>query len=159
LIGLEYLALWWYISKTPNSVENSPSTVILSLAWRDLRSKAQQHTMSTIKATHTASGILLASVAASETSSVEGNYYIPESALKVALPGKDEAHTHLLPSETHYHCPWKGQSSYYNLVTEDGKTVKDVAWYYADPSKKAIEKGVTQDKVAFDKGQVKVVVE
>ncbi|KPI40445.1 uncharacterized protein AB675_7591 [Cyphellophora attinorum] len=116
--------------------------------------------MATVKATHTASGILLAEVPVSETSSVEGNYYIPESALKLPLPGKDEnAKPRLTPSTTHYHCPWKGQSSYYNLVTENGKTVKDIAWYYADPSKKAIEKGVTKDKVAFDKGQVKVVVE
>ena len=31
-------------------------------------------------------------------------------------------------SKTHSHCPWKGDASYYNFTTDEGKEIKDIAW-------------------------------
>lgn len=116
--------------------------------------------MSTAKATHIKSGTLLATVDLSSTHKVEGNIYFPASALQIPLPNASggDAGTHLTESHTHYTCPWKGQSSYYNLVLGNGETVRDVGWYYATPSKKAVESGVDVGSVAWDKGSVRVEV-
>jgi uncharacterized protein (DUF427 family) len=54
---------------------------------------------------------------------VEGNQYFPPQAVK---------QEHLLPSETHTTCGWKGIASYYDVVV-DGQINKDAAWYYPDP--------------------------
>ncbi|KAF8158552.1 DUF427-domain-containing protein [Crassisporium funariophilum] len=55
-----------------------------------------------------------------ETVVVEGNHYFPPTAVRKSL---------LTNSDTTSICPWKGTASYYTAVI-DGKTVKDVAWYY-----------------------------
>lgn len=49
------------------------------------------------------------------------------------------------PSNTHTHCGWKGDASYYN-ANINGKEIADLAWYYPDPMEKA--KHIT-DYVAF----------
>lgn len=75
-------------------------------------------------------------------------------------------------SSLHTKCPWKGQSSYYNLNIDGelrlnpptpsldeatdpssiaGKEFKDAAWYYPEPFEKATH---IKDHVAFDKRQV-----
>lgn len=54
---------------------------------------------------------------------VEGNQYFP--------PG-DVARERLQESDTHTHCPWKGDASYYNVVLEADAN-PDAAWYYPSP--------------------------
>lgn len=62
-----------------------------------------------------------------ETINIEGNQYFPEESVNKA---------YLNSTDTHTVCHWKGTASYYD-VTVDGKTNKDAAWYYPDPSKLA----------------------
>ena len=70
---------------------------------------------------------------------VENNHYFPPESVNMSL---------LSPSDTHTHCPWKGEASYYN-VTIDGKVNKDAAWYYPEPKAAAAE---IKDRIAFWKG-------
>lgn len=74
-----------------------------------------------------------------DTVVVEGNHYFP-------LDSVDESV--LRPSETHTHCPWKGDASYYSLEV-DGQLNTDAAWFYPTPSDAAAE---IRDRVAFWKG-------
>ncbi|KDR82359.1 hypothetical protein GALMADRAFT_57954 [Galerina marginata CBS 339.88] len=55
-----------------------------------------------------------------ETKVIEGNHYFPLTSVRTSI---------LSSSDTASVCPWKGTASYYNAVI-DGKTYKDVAWYY-----------------------------
>jgi uncharacterized protein (DUF427 family) len=70
---------------------------------------------------------------------VEGNQY---------FPADDVMADRLEPSETHTHCPWKGDASYYTVVA-DGKRNADAAWYYPQPFEAAT--GI-RDYVAFWRG-------
>lgn len=54
---------------------------------------------------------------------VEGNHYFPPEALNAA---------YFEPSNTHTHCPWKGEANYYHVVV-NGLRNPDAAWYYAEP--------------------------
>lgn len=74
---------------------------------------------------------------------VEGNQYFPP----------DSVHQeYLQPSQTHTHCPWKGQASYYSIEV-NGEVNKDAAWYY--PEAKEAAKNI-EGYIAFWKGvQVK----
>ncbi len=45
----------------------------------------------------------------------------------------DDAHVMLEPSETSMRCPYKGRSSYWNLVLPDGRTIVDAVWGYPEP--------------------------
>lgn len=84
-----------------------------------------------------------------EVIGIEGNAYVPKSA----LTGGAE----LQPSSTPYTCPWKGEASYWNLVV-DGRTVEDAAWSYEEPYDGAADR-VGQDfagYVAFDTAKVQV---
>lgn len=74
-----------------------------------------------------------------QTIVVEGNHYFPPDAVKKEL---------LQPSDTHTTCPWKGEASYYTIIT-DGQTNKDAAWYYPQP-KQAAEN--IKGYIAFWKG-------
>ncbi|WP_207835975.1 DUF427 domain-containing protein [Williamsia soli] len=49
--------------------------------------------------------------------------YIPLSAVDPSL---------LRPSDTETYCPYKGDASYFDLVTPDG-VIADAAWTYAEP--------------------------
>lgn len=82
---------------------------------------------------------VIAEAASGEIQRVEGNVYFPLSAVK---------REHLQPSETHTHCVWKGEASYYHVVV-DGKVNEDAAWYYPTPSKMADR---IKDHVAFWRG-------
>lgn len=76
-------------------------------------------------------------IAESETTlNLEGNQYFPIKSVKKEF---------LSDSATHTVCPWKGNASYYNIVV-DGKTNKDAAWYYPNPSALADK---IKDHVAF----------
>jgi uncharacterized protein (DUF427 family) len=51
-------------------------------------------------------------------------HYIPVDEV---VPGT------LRPSRSHSYCPYKGDASYYDVVTPDGTELRDVAWTYATP--------------------------
>lgn len=79
---------------------------------------------------------VIAEADASQIHRVEGNVYFPITAVK---------REYLRPSNTHTHCVWKGEASYYDVVV-DGDVNADAAWYYADPSEMAAR---IKDHVAF----------
>ena len=70
---------------------------------------------------------------------VEGNAYFPAGSVNKEF---------LKDSATKTVCHWKGTASYYSIVV-DGETNEDAAWYYADPSDKAM---MIKDRVAFWRG-------
>ncbi len=74
-----------------------------------------------------------------DTVVIEGNHYFPEESVRKEF---------FSPSDTHTTCPWKGEASYYNLEV-NGEINKDAAWYYPEPSEKAIE---IKNHIAFWKG-------
>ncbi len=74
-----------------------------------------------------------------ETIVVEGNHYFPPSSVKQGF---------LRESDTHSTCPWKGEASYYDVVTEHDVNA-NAAWYY--PSPKPAAENIA-DHVAFWKG-------
>nr|GAT50570.1 predicted protein [Mycena chlorophos] len=76
-----------------------------------------------------------------DTVVVEGNHYFPPSAVNKEF---------FTDSNSSTVCPWKGTASYYN-ASVDSNVVKDVAWYYPEPSEKA--KNI-KDYVAFYKNKV-----
>ena len=64
---------------------------------------------------------------------IEGNHYFPPDSITEA------GHKVLSLSETHTHCPWKGQASYYGY-SANGHEYKDVVWFYPEPLPGAIER-------------------
>lgn len=82
-------------------------------------------------------GVVLAE--SEDTVVVEGNHYFPVGSLNTE---------YFAPSDSHTRCHWKGVASYYD-VEAGGKTNRDAAWYYPDPSKAASE---IKDRVAFWRG-------
>lgn len=82
-------------------------------------------------------GAVLAS--SDDTVVVEGNHYFPAESLDREL---------FSGTDTHTHCPWKGDASYYS-VTVDGQTNADAAWYYREPLPEA---AMVTGRVAFWKG-------
>ena len=59
-----------------------------------------------------------------KTINVEGNRYFPPHTVNKEF---------LSESSTQTVCHWKGTASYYDVVV-DGKTNKNAAWYYPEPS-------------------------
>ena len=49
------------------------------------------------------------------------------------IPLGDVVAQRLRPSDTETYCPFKGDASYYHVVTETGKTVDDAIWTYEKP--------------------------
>ena len=49
------------------------------------------------------------------------------------IPRRDVVAARLKPSDTETYCPFKGDASYYHVVTEGGATVDDVIWTYEKP--------------------------
>ena len=49
------------------------------------------------------------------------------------IPRGDVVAERLKPSDTETYCPFKGDASYYHVVTETGETVDDVIWTYEQP--------------------------
>lgn len=76
-----------------------------------------------------------------DTVIVEGNHYFPIGSVNADL---------LAPSEHTSICPWKGTSSYYDIVV-GGETNAAGAWYYPEPKDAAAE---IRDRVAFWNGVV-----
>lgn len=75
-----------------------------------------------------------------DTVIVEGSHYFPADSVKMEL---------LQSSKATSFCGWKGMANYYTIVTSDGKSNNDCAWYYADPSQEAKH---IRGRVAFWKG-------
>ncbi|QDS76107.1 hypothetical protein FKW77_006453 [Venturia effusa] len=95
-------------------------------------------------ATAKINGTTIATADSYET--VEGNIYFPPSSIH-----KD----YFKSTDTHTHCPWKGDASYYTIEV-DGKVLKDAAWYYPEPLEKAKH---IKDHVAFYKSKVDISTE
>ena len=74
-----------------------------------------------------------------ETIVVEGNHYFPADSIN---------REYFAPSATHTICGWKGEASYYDIVT-GGETNRDAAWFYPDAKPEAKE---IENYVAFWKG-------
>jgi uncharacterized protein (DUF427 family) len=74
-----------------------------------------------------------------DTVVVEGNHYFPADSVDASL---------FEDSDTHTHCPWKGDASYKTIVV-DGERNPNAAWYYPDPKSAAAE---IKDRFAFWKG-------
>lgn len=70
---------------------------------------------------------------------VEGNHYFPV---------EDVRSEYFEPSDTHSHCPWKGDARYRSVVV-DGSRNDDAAWFYPEPKEAAEE---ITDRVAFWRG-------
>lgn len=49
------------------------------------------------------------------------------------FPREDVNMTRMRPSDTTSHCPYKGDASYFHLLTEEGGAVSDAAWSYQKP--------------------------
>jgi uncharacterized protein (DUF427 family) len=58
----------------------------------------------------------------------EANYppvlYIPIEDLNQELLG---------PNGQHTYCPYKGEASYYDIITDGGEPLKGAVWYYPEP--------------------------
>lgn len=67
-------------------------------------------------------GVVLAE--SDNTIVVEGNHYFPPDAIKKE---------HFRESDSTSLCIWKGKAKYLS-VTVNGKTNRDCAWYYPEPS-------------------------
>ncbi|MAZ72201.1 MAG: hypothetical protein CMC70_03545 [Flavobacteriaceae bacterium] len=78
-----------------------------------------------------------------DTVVVENNHYFPPEAIHKVYFKK---------TDTHSHCPWKGDASYYTIEV-DGKTNEDAAWYYPETSHAAKP---IEGYIAFWKG-VKII--
>ena len=70
---------------------------------------------------------------------IENNHYFPADSLNKEF---------FKESNTHTHCPWKGEASYYSLEV-DGQSNPDAAWYYPTTSHAAKP---IEGYVAFWKG-------
>ncbi|MGV0603611.1 DUF427 domain-containing protein [Mycolicibacterium sp. XJ1904] len=49
------------------------------------------------------------------------------------VPRNDVVHDKLRPSDTQTYCPFKGDASYFDVVTEAGAVVEDAIWSYEQP--------------------------
>jgi len=74
-----------------------------------------------------------------QTKNVEGNQYFPIDSVKKEF---------LKSNGTNTVCHWKGTASYYDVVV-DGQVNKDAAWFYPDPSEKAMP---IKNYIAFWRG-------
>jgi uncharacterized protein (DUF427 family) len=74
-----------------------------------------------------------------DTVVVEGNHYFPAESVIATL---------LEASDSHTHCPWKGEASYKSIVV-DGKRNPDAVWFYPEPLPAAAE---IKGRFAFWKG-------
>ncbi len=49
------------------------------------------------------------------------------------IPARDVVQSVLRDSDTQTYCPFKGDASYYHVVTGSGGTVEDAIWTYRNP--------------------------
>lgn len=99
-------------------------------------------------------GEIIAEVDKDKALVIEGNYYLPKSAIKS---------DYYTDSTFQTHCPWKGDAHYFNVVV-NGETNANAAWYYPNPKPGSAEvvsdqnegkyEGNFKDFVAFWNGVV-----
>ncbi len=58
---------------------------------------------------------------------------------------EDVKKEYLQDSEKHTICEWKGEANYYSILANGKKNI-DAAWYYANPSQKAMN---MKGRIAF----------
>ena len=88
-------------------------------------------------------GTVIAEAPQEELIQIEGNWYFPPSSLTEGAFEK---------SPTPYHCPWKGDTQYWNVGLGDD-VVADGGWSYPEPIPASFDR-VGQDYsgyVAFDR--------
>lgn len=68
-------------------------------------------------------GSVVAEASKDELIPIERNWYFPPDSVEVGL---------LEPSNTQYHCPWKGDCQYFS-VRSNGELIKEAAWSYPEP--------------------------
>ena len=73
------------------------------------------------------------------TEMVDRNHYFPMESINREFFKKTTHQTS---------CPWKGKASYFSIVVK-GKVNSDAAWYYSNPSEKAMS---IKNYVAFWRG-------
>jgi uncharacterized protein (DUF427 family) len=61
---------------------------------------------------------------------IEGSWYFPPASVK---------REYFTDSDHHTTCPWRGETSYYD-VTVDGEKNEFGAWYYPEPKEGSIER-------------------
>lgn len=71
----------------------------------------------------TLNGVVLADAPDDQLIEIEGNWYFPPDSVTDGV---------LQPSDTPYHCPWKGDCQYFD-VRAGGETLHDRAWSYPNP--------------------------
>jgi uncharacterized protein (DUF427 family) len=49
------------------------------------------------------------------------------------IPLRDVSAQRLTPSDTETYCPFKGDASYYHVITAAGEAVDDAIWTYREP--------------------------
>lgn len=49
------------------------------------------------------------------------------------VPTEDLNHQALRPSDQRTYCPYKGEASYYDIVTDEGEVLEGAVWYYPEP--------------------------
>lgn len=87
---------------------------------------------------------VLAEATKDELIYIEQNWYFPPGSVNQDL---------LTKSDTPYHCPWKGDCQYFNVVVDEQEN-KDAAFSYPEPLPGALEivKKDFSDYVAFWQG-------
>lgn len=71
------------------------------------------------------------------------------------IPRADVAEDKLRPSDTQTYCPFKGDASYFHVVTEAGASVEDAIWTYEAPYPAV---GEIAGHVAFYPDKAEIVV-
>lgn len=71
----------------------------------------------------TLNGVVLAEAPDDEVIEIEGNRYFPPGSVVDGV---------LVPSDTPYRCPWKGDCQYFDVRSGDD-VLHDRAWSYPDP--------------------------
>jgi len=78
----------------------------------------------------TINGTVLAEAPESDLILIEGNWYFPPRAVKSDL---------LRESDTPYHCSWKGDCQYFDVVDGD-QIYLDRAWSYREPMPSSLDR-------------------
>ena len=52
---------------------------------------------------------------------------------------REDVQAELVDSDTHSHCPFKGDASYYSVKLDSGEVVDDLIWYYPEAGGEATE--------------------